>query len=383
LRLSLKCAKEYGRGKVSMKCPFKVLLFVLSVSAAFIFSGASICGTPPVSQTAKPAATAQAAAQDDEQESPPGYEEEYNCYLDANKEKETNVLNSGKMLIDCMVKFPKSTLMPNFEAAYKILIFESSNNKKYQELETLADQWLLRWHPNDYDFIIRSAEAADKLGHDEKYIQRATELYKVKAISSLAVDIASKYQKINKAKSIEWTETAIKLPENDANFELRFFLVQTYVESKDYPKIMEWAQATLKAAERVQDPGKDTRARLVVVTHACHDLIGNISKQDKKFPEAIKSFKEALKVKEYAEGYYYIGLCKHGQQKADDAMLWYAKTVVWCETKTKECGEFASKAKENMESIYKILHDGSLVGIDKIYKKAREKDVKYWTSDES
>jgi hypothetical protein len=375
-----------------MKCPLKVLLFALPICAVILFCGASICGENPVSQTAIPAAE----AQDDQQESPPGYELWYNCYQDATKE--TDILESGKKLIGCIKTYPESTLMPNYEGAYKRLLFESSEKKKYQEIETLAEQWLtLRPNDNDYETRLRIADAAWNLKHYAIYLKRAIELYKMKPISSLAEGIAGAFKITgDKAKYIEWTETAIKLPENEANFTLRLDLVQTYMEEepKNYPKIKEWAQAALKAASLVKDPSIATRAQLVSVRHFCHDIIGKIlMNQDKKFPEAIMSFKQALNLKDYVEGYYYTGWCLHAlykaeaqnkseeaQKKADEAMLWYAKTEIWCENKAKECGEFAAKAKENLENIYKPQHDNSTFAIQKIYDKAKAKND--WTSDE-
>jgi tetratricopeptide (TPR) repeat protein len=360
-----------------MKCPFKVLLSTLLVSTVTIFCCASTCVANPALQKTKP----KPAAQEEEQDSPPGYEEEYKCWSDADQEKD--FLTRGKMLIACIDKYPKSTLMPTFEASYKKMFFDSSDNKKYQELETLAEDWL-NLHPNDYDTIARIAEAAGYLGHDEKCVQRLVELYKMKPTSSLPIEIAKIYLKLkNKAKYIEWVEIALKLPENETNFLLRLNLVQEYMESKDRTKAMEWARASIKAAEAVINPSEDTRKQIIAVRHTCYDIIAKILYEQNKFPEAIKAFKQALKVKEYAEGYYFIGLCKHELKQADDAMLWYAKTAIWCEKSTRECGEFGTKAKDNLEKIYKSIHDGSLIGIEKNYKKAREKPESFWTSDES
>jgi tetratricopeptide (TPR) repeat protein len=374
-----------------MNCPFKVLLFALLISAVIVPCGAFMGEAPLASQTAKPPAASQtakpaAAPQNEEEESPPGYEEEYNCYQDATKE--TDALERGKRLLKCIVDHPKSTLMPNFVAEYKRLLSECLTNKKYEELEKLAEDWL-KLHANDPETLGTTAyivEAADKLGHDEKYIQRAIELYKMKPFSSLAVDIAVKYLKMgNKAKYIEWIETAVKLPENESNFLLRFYLVQLYWEAKDSAKTLEWAQATLNAADRVTDPSSDTRKQIAEKRHACYNAMGGISLKDKKYSDAIKAYKQALRIKEYAEGYYYIGLCLHSQQKYDDAMRWYAKTELWCkknaEKSAKECAEFEPKAKENLEKIYKPNHDNTTFAIEKVYDKA-EKQTN-WLSDEN
>jgi tetratricopeptide (TPR) repeat protein len=360
-----------------MKCPSKVLLYVMLIPAVTIFGNASISSANPVFQKPKPAA----AAPEEEQESPPGYEEEYNCYQSATGEAE--VVKRGTMLIECIEKYPKSTLMPNFEAGYRSLLFDASNNKKWQELEKLAEQWL-KLHPDDYETIAMIATAAANLGHDEKYVQCMEKLYKMKPTSALPLDIAATYLKMkNRAKYIEWAELALKLPENEANFMLRLNLVQEYWEKKDLAKTMEWARAALKSANLVKDPSAETRTQLTAVRHTCYDIIGKISYEQDKYPEAVQAFRQALKVKEYAEGYYFIGRCLHAEKKADDALLWYAKTSSWCERQTKECGEFASKAKENLEKIYKTLHNDTLIGVEKIYRRAKEQPESYWISNEN
>ena len=52
------------------------------------------------------------------------------------------------------------------------------------------------------------------------------------------------------------------------------------------------------------------------------------------------------------------------QKNVDDAMLWYARAE-------QNGGEYAPKAKENLEQLYKALHNETLIGIEKIYRKAQ------------
>jgi tetratricopeptide (TPR) repeat protein len=364
-----------------MKCPFRAILFTLLIAAAIIFCGASICGATPVFQNAKHAAPAQA----DEQESLQGYEEDGNgCEYAA---KEADILKRGRILIECIKNYP--TLMLHLEKAYQSLLSNSHNDKKYQELEMLAEQWL-KLHPNDLAAMTYDVEAAANLHHDEKYVQRATELYRMKPISDLAIGIAKAYERMNKIeKCLEWTEIAIKFPENEANFSLSFYLVQKYWESKDSAKTMEWAQATLKAADLVKHPRDETRKELFEKRHACYDIIGkNLYKQG-QYPEAIRAFKQALKIKAYAEGYYYIGVCLQNQKKwdtLDNAMFWYAKTDLWCEKnvgESKECKEFATKAKENLEKLCGRMRDCTSMAVSKAYKWAKSKPDSFWISDEN
>jgi len=348
-----------------MKCFFRTLLYALPVLTLSAVCGVSTSLANAELQRAK----AQAAAQEEEPESPPGYEKEYEAW--ENAEKETDLLKRGSMVIAAITEFPKSTLIPNFEATYKRTLSECYASQKFQELETLAEQWL-KLHPNDFETIARIADAAVKLGHDDKYVQRLADLYKMKPTADLANDIAQTYKRMkNKAKYLEWVETALKHPENDSNFMLRLDLVQTYMEAKDLSKALEWSQATLKSTDLVKNPSAEVREQLRAVRHACNDIIAKILYGQDKYAEARKAFQQAIKLKKYDEGYYYVGLCLHAQRDAETAMLWYAKAI-------QEGGEFAPKAKENLEKIYKSLHNDTLIGIEKVYKKAQEQPETFW-----
>lgn len=342
-----------------MKGYLQILLFALLALAAVLFPVAVIGRDSAEVQQPKPAASTQA----EEQESPPGYEDEYNAWESA--DKQPDLLKRGSMLIEFTQKYPKSTLLPNINATYRNLLFECSNNKKFQELEILAEQWL-QYHPNDFDTTARIAEAAGKLGHDEKYVQRLTELYKMRPTVDLASDIAQTYQRMkNKAKYLEWIEIALKYPENDSNFMVRSELVKYFADANDFAKAAEWAHAALKAADLVKTPSAETQKQLLAVRHACHHLIGINQYQDKKYTEAMQSFQQALKAEKYGEGYFYFAQCLRQLGKAEEALVCLAKAE-------NMGGEVAPKAKAELEIVYKGMHNNTLIGIEKIYRKAKE-----------
>jgi tetratricopeptide (TPR) repeat protein len=145
------------------------------------------------------------------------------------------------------------------------------------------------------------------------------------------------------------------------------------------------AQATLKSNDLATNPSDATHKETMEKRNACYGIIGMISVEEKKYSEAIKAFKQALKIRENAEGYYHIALCLHAQIKIDEAMLWYAKTDLWCEKNAKEsngCEDITPKAKENLEKIYRSIHDVSF-GLWKVYNQAKGKPDSFWTSDEN
>ena len=73
---------------------------------------------------------------------------------------------------------------------------------------------------------------------------------------------------------------------------------------------------------------------------------------------------------ERIEGYYLVAQCQEKMGQRHDAMISYAKAV----TMGWELAESATatKAKQRLEQLYKAYHNNTLVGIDKIYKKAKE-----------
>jgi tetratricopeptide (TPR) repeat protein len=365
-----------------MNCHNKILLIAWLALIMVCSFGTATGPASPESQGKE------AAAQ--EQAPDIGYtQEEYDAYTAAAKEPDP--LTSGKKLMEFINKYPKSKLMPHIEAAYKGLLFKCSNENLSEELEKLAEQWL-ELHPNEITIMAYKGDAARKLGKIDKYIQIMIDIYKLEPSADLAKDIVDAYdQAKNTPKHIEWTEILFKYPEYDSDFMRRYNLLITYYSDlKDNAKAVEYAQKTLKSISLVVDPSEEIRKEMRDKRFRCYDFIAKNLLNQSKWGEAIKSFKQALRVQEYGEGYYQVGRCLHKENKALDAMLWYAKTIIWCGEPGRKCivedatskVDIASKARENLEIIYRPLHDGTLIGLDKNeMKPAREQPESYWTSD--
>jgi tetratricopeptide (TPR) repeat protein len=341
-----------------MKYHFRIIPFASLALAAAVFPGAIVGRADTELQ--QPAAAAQAEAQEAE---PEYSEEEYNAWESA--DKEPDLQKRGSMLIEFTQKYPKSKLMPHIEATYNKLLFECSNGEKYQELEILAEQWL-KIHPRDFNTTAYLAKAAEKLGHDEKCVQCLQEIYQMQPSGSMAYNIAQTYKKMkHKSKYLEWTDTVFKYPDYEGDFKLRYDLVKFHADEKNFAKAAECARAAIKATDLVKQPSLETQEQLRAVRNACYHLMGMKLYEDGKFDEAIQSFQQALQADKYGEGYYYIGLCQWKQDKIDDAMLSFARAEL-------QGGEVAARAKEKLEQLYKALHNNTVVGIDKIYRKAKE-----------
>ena len=306
-----------------------------------------------------------AAAQVDEQET--SYtEEEYDAWDKAAKEPDFE--KRGTMLLAVIQKFPKTTLMPNINGSYETLLFEVSKTKKYELLEQLAEKWL-KLHPNTITTIKYIATAAENLGHDQRCAECLEEIYKSEPSAGVAYTLLQTYKRLNnQAKYSEWADEIFKMPEFDGDFILRAEFVKRYAAANNFPKAAEYAQLTLKStdvAEKAKQPDAETKEQLKDVRHACYHIIGMNYFEKDKFPEAISAFTQALKAEKYAEGYYYIAVCQRKMDKVDDAMISYACAEL-------QGGEVEKKAKDNLEQVYKALHNNTTIGIDKVYNKAKE-----------
>jgi hypothetical protein len=71
------------------------------------------------------------------------------------------------------------------------------------------------------------------------------------------------------------------------------------------------------------------------------------------------------------EGFYSVAQCQEKLGQSYDAtMLSYAKAVTAGDGLAGNAT--VTKAKENLERLYRITHNNTIVGIDKVYKKAKE-----------
>jgi hypothetical protein len=338
--------------------------FMRHFSKMFFFALLALATAVLYVGTANPAYAGSNQVESVEEEETPYSEEEYNAYIAADQEPDFE--KRGAMLLAFIEEYPESALMTYIEASYKQMLFECSESEKFQELETLAEQWK-KLHPDDLQMTAYIITAANKLGHDEKYVEGLLELYEAQPTADTALYIARSYKKLNNTeKYIEWAEKALAYPEYASDFLLRYDLVQHYVGEQDYDKAAAWARKTLEAADQVKQPSAETATQLSAVRNACYHLIGISQYEAEKFADAEQSFRNALEAKGYGEGYYYIGLCQSQQDLIDDAMISLAIA------ERHFGGEVAPKAKEYLEKLYKALHNNTLIGIDKVYRKAKE-----------
>ncbi len=293
-------------------------------------------------------------------------EEEYDAYEKAKDEKDP--AKKADALVAFMEKYPKSKLQQYIVAEYQNLAYGLRTNKQFDMLMALSERWL-KFFPQDLQTCAYALEAASELGHTQKRLEYAQKIYAMKPTGPLAYEIAEAYKKAgNETAHLEWLHKVMEYPEYAGDFKLRLDLAQKYATEKNLNKAAEYAQLTLKSLEAAAKPDgvsdADWKKTTRSVRRACHWLLGLNYYEDKKYPQAVQAFNEALKAEVFDAAFYYIGLSQWKMDQIDEATISFGAAELLK-------GEHQSQAKEYLEKLYRALHNNTTVGIDKVYKKAQ------------
>ncbi len=344
-----------------MKRKHFILLILLVTVALVLFP---VIGTSQ--DQAKPAQK-KPVQQVQAEEQEPYTEEEYDAYDKAVKEPDLD--KRATMLFAFIDKYPKSKLMPYIDQAYGTLAYDYKTREKWDKLEPLAEQWL-KLHPNDLPTIVYIAQSAQKLGHDQKFVEYGEKIYAAKPDGDTAYFIAQAYKRLgNQPKYLEWTEKLFSFPQFDGEFGLRLLFMEKYANEKNLEKAAEYARLALKSIDAAKKPDSVPEAKwnedITKTRKGCDITIGLNYYEKQKWADAIKYLAEANKVQKSAEAYYYIGHCQWKTGQIDAAMISFAAAEL-------SKGDVSAKAKEYLEQLYKSIHNDTLIGIEKTYNKARK-----------
>jgi hypothetical protein len=342
----------------------KKLFFALVLGAICYTTGPGRVFAQTPQQKPKPKQQVQQQAETDQKYT----EEEYDAYEKATKE--TDAAKRIDMLLAFMEKWPKSELMSYIDTSYQTTMYELNTGKNFAKLLPAAEAWL-KLHPNDMQAMGYSANAAEGLGNDQKYLEYAEKIYAVKPVPQLAASIHAVYKKIgNQAKYEEWTEKIMNMPEYAGEWKLRYTLVEKYDKEKNATKAAESAQLTLKSLDAAKKPENQSQAEwnteTTSVRRICTMVIAMNAYEKKRWAESIKYLEAVSKINpNMDEAYYYIAQCMWHNDKIEEAIQYFAMAEL-CK------GNMAKQAKEKVETLYKPLHNQTTIGIEKIYKKATD-----------
>jgi tetratricopeptide (TPR) repeat protein len=348
-----------------MKSHPRTVILVVLVLIAFCFPNTNT-GYGYAQTQEKPA-----AAQSAEQEGVEVSDEEMAAY-EAIK-NEPDYKKRATKVLEYLGKYPKTLIRKNVEYEYTNLFELCNKEEKWELLHTLIEDWLALHpeNPNRIELTKLNAKASEKLGDYQKCAECLEEIYAKQPSNELAYNIFLAYKKLNNlAKMIENADKILQMPEYAGFYWIPYEFLEKYNESKNVPKALEWAKKTMKSADLAKNLDAKQQEQLIEIRNACHLMIANDLAEKKKTKEAILEYRKAIKIKKSSAAYLNLGMCQWMLKDPailDDAMIYLAIAELIGEKPA------ASKAKEQLEILYKSQHNDTLVGIDKnIYRKAKE-----------
>jgi tetratricopeptide (TPR) repeat protein len=310
------------------------------------------------------------AAQSAEQEGIEVSDEEMAAY-EAIK-NELDYQKRATKVLEYLNKYPKTLIRKNIEYEYTHLFELANKEEKWELLHSLIEDWLKLYpnYPDRMELTKLNAKASEKLGDYQKCVECLEEIYAKEPKNETAYNIYLAYKELNNlAKMIDNAEKILQMPEYAGFYWIPYKFLEKYNESKNMPKVVEWAKKTLKSADLAKNLDSKQQEQLLEIRIACHMLIANDLAEKKKTKEAILEYRKAIKIKKSSVAYLNIGMCQWILKDSidiDEAMISLAIAELIGEKPA------ASKAKEQLEKLYKPQHNDTLIGIEKLYKRAKD-----------
>ena len=288
-------------------------------------------------------------------------EDEYSAYYAASQEPDFR--KRAALLINFLQTYSQSTLVGNIKDDYLQMLKASAKEKKFELLDSLAEKWL-ELRPADRQVSAFAVEASIGLKEYRKAGEYLESLYRMQPSIPLAKEIIAAYENAgDMKKQVEWGEKLFKLPELADDYMLRYSFVMQFYKRNQIQTAAEYARLAIKAAGLASAKNAAEQEQLQNVRSECRHIIASDLMDRGDYAGAISMYQEAIRERKYAEGYYRIGQILDGQKEVEKAMHYYAMADL-------VGGEDAAKANARLEMLYKTLHNDTLIGIDKVYKKA-------------
>ena len=183
----------------------------------------------------------------------------------------------------------------------------------------------------------------------------------------LAMEIHATYQRTeNLSKQLEWADKLFKMPEFDSDYMLRYEYVMKFSKSNNLSRAAEYGQLTLKSADLVVQEDAQTQEQLRKVRRACYHVIASNQMETgelccSRLSLSSRQSRRSDTGRATTRSEYAWKIRKMSKR----LILYYAAAETMGE-------EDAPRAKSRLEVLYKALHNDTLIGIDKVYRKAKD-----------
>lgn len=308
--------------------------------------------------------------------------EEYAAYQKATEEPDP--AKREDTILDFVKNNPKSSLVQYALSAYKQLLIDYQKTNNYQRMAAAGEK-LLAIRPDDIQTKYLTGMG---LFYTQQYQKAAPYLEEVHAkqpepaLAFMLGVIFGTQPTNDDAKLLKYGEIACEKFEPKDCHQILPNLTRIYLEKKQWAKAADTAKKTLQAFEAVQKPAgveqavwDDYVAREKAIAYSA---LGRQAFEAGTMTAALSNYKQALKTYKKnvglnAEAYYHIGLAlwksQPPEQIEDGAMVAFAKGA------NEKGAPHQKPNQDQLEFLYKKLHNGSLAGLDEFVEEALKKPL--------
>jgi len=289
-------------------------------------------------------------------------EAEYNRYqtIDA----EADPVKKTDMIVAFIKEKPESSLRSYLEASFEKLIANLSQQQEWSQVISIGQKFIAV-SPNNKRTIDALTYAYSSTNNLKGFTAFGEKTYASNPNAELAYSLAIAYLRMeDNAKFLQW---GVKVPSSSPNYVV--VLAQMMRRTTGDTQI-KYARECLKILPTAQKPegmgDKDWQDMVDNAYAAAYGILAQQSLQNGSYSTAIKHLDNALKYNKRNEtAYYFLGMSYWQTNKTDLAMLNFAKAYLLN-------GSTATNAKKYLEQLYSSSHRGSLTGIDRVIKRAKD-----------
>ncbi|NLV29945.1 MAG: hypothetical protein GXY47_02215 [Acidobacteria bacterium] len=289
-------------------------------------------------------------------------EQEYRAYYTVLGEPDAE--RRAAALFEFLARSPDSGFAARAGDDFLAALSSLYQDGKYEAVFELGERWL-RGSPADVRVSSFAGNAALQLGRHAECAARLEPVYEASPAPALARQIlACHLEAGHREKTVEWAEKTFAMPEFAGDYALRYDLATRLYAAGDLERAARYARLALESIDRAAMSDGENRDLVRKLVRVCRHIVAASLAERGDHAAAVAEYEKALASEKYAEGFYGIGLSLDSAKDIEGALPYYAAAELMG-------GPVAPRAKERLEIVYRTLHNDSLVGIDKVYRKAR------------
>jgi tetratricopeptide (TPR) repeat protein len=199
----------------------------------------------------------------------------------------------------------------------------------------------------------------------QKASEAAEKLYAItqdKSVLPVLADVNLRLQ--NTDKFLEYGKKILAEIPMEQAYTIALQMAQVYIQKQDVASATDLFSKIMDVYGDKLPPGVQ-EAQWNATRAAAYGIIATGVYAKKDYPKAIELFDKVAKFDpKRDDAHYFMGMCKWQSKDQEGAIQAFAKCVVLNK-------QYAPKAKQYMEDLYKAQHSGSLDGLDQVLAKAK------------